>query len=110
MVSAKSYNGFQRAEAMSFALDLVNAQVRRGLRRVALDARLLDSCSSGVAAIEASLEAIWDAAPVAGMVGASYSSVSLAVSPVLQAYQVRKYFSFLQFFLGETVRCSISND
>ncbi len=73
---------------MAFAINLVNDEVRARRRRVPLDGYILDSCSNGVSAIDTTLQAMSKAAPVAGMVGASYSGVSLAVSPVLQAYKV----------------------
>ncbi len=98
-----------------FALNVVNAQVREGKKKVALDAYLVDSCSNGISAIDATLVAMREVAwPVAGvtitvtehahakprimqekhfffclgLVGGSYSSVSIAVSSVLQSYNV----------------------
>ena len=44
----KGYNGFQRAEAMIFALDLINNEVRQGRRKVALDGHILDSCKNDI--------------------------------------------------------------
>lgn len=94
---------------MTFALDTVNDMVRRGKKRIALDGYIIDSCSNGFSAIDATLRMMRIAAPIAGapqvnalsvsslcelalrlsgLVGASYSSVSLAVSSVLQTYNV----------------------
>ena len=62
----KGYNGFQRAEAMIFALDVVNEEVRRGNRNVSLDGHILDSCKNDISATDALLRALREEAPVAG--------------------------------------------
>ena len=88
ILKTKNYNGFQRMEAMTFALDMVNALVRKGRRKVAIDGYLLDSCSNAVSAIDAVLTARRKKGKLAGLVGASYSFVSTAISTVLQTYSV----------------------
>ena len=62
----KGYNGFQRAEAMIFALDVINEDVRRGNRNVSLDGHILDSCKNDISATDALLRALREEAPVAG--------------------------------------------
>ena len=62
----KGYNGFQRAEAMIFALDLINEEVRRGRRKVALDGHILDSCKNDISSTDALLRALREEAPVSG--------------------------------------------
>ncbi|KAI1905487.1 hypothetical protein AGOR_G00016710 [Albula goreensis] len=102
--------GIQRLEAMLFAIDQINADPLL-LPGVALGAHILDTCSRDTYALEQSLEfvrasltkvddteyicpdgsyALQDNSPlaIAGVIGGSYSSVSIQVANLLRLFQI----------------------
>ena len=109
---------FQRMEAMLYALDEINADPSI-LPNISLGAMILDTCSNPSYALEQSMEfvrafmdstkekdqgnvnssAICDEAgagpsqPVAGVIGASFSGVSIMVANILKLFKVRILFS-----------------
>ncbi|XP_064175716.1 metabotropic glutamate receptor 3-like [Anguilla rostrata] len=102
--------GIQRLEAMLFAVDRINADPAL-LPGVSLGAHILDTCSRDTYALEQSLEfvrasltkvddteyicpdgsyALQDGSPlaIAGVIGGSYSSVSIQVANLLRLFQI----------------------
>eukprot|EP00095_Tigriopus_kingsejongensis_P012388 snap_masked-scaffold1132_size60346-processed-gene-0.1 protein:Tk12388 transcript:snap_masked-scaffold1132_size60346-processed-gene-0.1-mRNA-1 annotation:"GI14041" len=88
ILTTKNYNGIQRAMAMIHALNIVNEEVKNGTKRVALNGYLYDTCSNEISAIDSLLEAMGNHDPVSALIGASYSSVSVPVSMLAQAYNM----------------------
>ena len=68
VLKAKSFSGFQRAEAMVYALNKVNLDVKNGKKKVALHGYILDSCINGISAAAALRTAIKDTANMAGII------------------------------------------
>ena len=66
ILKAKSFSGFQRAEAMVYALNKVNLDVKNGKKKVALDGYIIDSCINGISAAAALRTAIKDTENIAG--------------------------------------------
>ncbi|XP_061085298.1 metabotropic glutamate receptor 3-like isoform X1 [Conger conger] len=102
--------GIQRLEAMLFAVDRINADPAL-LPGVSLGAHVLDTCSRDTYALEQSLEfvrasltkvddteyicpdgsyALQESSPlaIAGVIGGSYSSVSIQVANLLRLFQI----------------------
>ncbi|KAJ8245458.1 hypothetical protein GJAV_G00270960 [Gymnothorax javanicus] len=102
--------GIQRLEAMLFAIDRINTDPAL-LPGVSLGAHILDTCSRDTYALEQSLEfvrasltkvddteyicpdgsyALQDSSPlaIAGVIGGSYSSVSIQVANLLRLFQI----------------------
>ncbi|KAJ8389999.1 hypothetical protein AAFF_G00111600 [Aldrovandia affinis] len=102
--------GIQRLEAMLFAIDQINADPAL-LPGVTLGAHILDTCSRDTYALEQALEfvrasltkvddteyicpdgsyALQDNSPlaIAGVIGGSYSSVSIQVANLLRLFQI----------------------
>ncbi|XP_061730987.1 metabotropic glutamate receptor 7 [Nerophis ophidion] len=104
----KKETGIQRLEAMMYALDVINSDERL-LPNITLGARVLDTCSRDTHALEQSLTFVQalvqkdtsdvrctdgdapvlvEAEKVAGVVGASASSVSIMVANILRLFQI----------------------
>lgn len=102
--------GIQRLEAMLYALDRINADAQL-LPGIKLGAILLDSCSSSTYALNQSLEFIrasintvessafeckdkstprpkYGSKMIAGVIGGSYSEVSLQVANLLRLFRI----------------------
>ncbi|TRY61076.1 hypothetical protein TCAL_09089, partial [Tigriopus californicus] len=88
ILTTKNYNGIQRAMAMIHGLNIVNDQVKRGEKTIALNGFLYDTCSNEISAIDSFIEGMGNHDPVSGVIGASYSSVTIPLSMVAQAYNV----------------------
>ena len=111
----KEEKGIQRLEAMLFAIDRINRN-KKILRGIKLGVHILDTCLRDTYALEQSLEFIkahmntldvseftctdgnpplyTPSKPVAGVIGAAASQVSVMVANILRLFKVRiLYFS-----------------
>uniref|UniRef100_A0A0K2T2I7 Metabotropic glutamate receptor 4like [Chrysemys picta] n=1 Tax=Lepeophtheirus salmonis TaxID=72036 RepID=A0A0K2T2I7_LEPSM len=90
ILSVKNYNGLQRARAMLYALEKVNERVASGNRSVAIDAVIYSTCSNQISSVGTTAHFIntFPIGQIGGFVGCSYSSTSVEVSKILQAYNI----------------------
>ncbi|XP_059088654.1 metabotropic glutamate receptor 2-like [Tigriopus californicus] len=86
--TSNNYNGIQRAMAMIHGLNIVNDQVERGEKTIALNGFVYDTCSNEISAIDSFIEGMGNHDPVSGVIGASYSSVTIPLSMVAHAYNL----------------------
>lgn len=105
----KEEKGVQRVEAMLYAIDLINRDPKL-LTNVTLGALIIDSCSSDTYALEQSIEFVrfymnqdmseykcengepptyTPHKPVSGVIGASFSVVSIMVANILRLFKVK---------------------
>ncbi|XP_014206489.1 metabotropic glutamate receptor 7-like [Copidosoma floridanum] len=106
--AVKEEKGVQRLEAMLYALDQINAD-RQLLPNMSLGALILDSCSSDTYALDQSMEFVRSYMnqditeyrcengnspiyephkPVTGVIGASFSGVSIMVANILRLFKI----------------------
>lgn len=111
--AVKEEKGIQRLEAMLYAIDLINNDPQL-LPNLTLGALIIDSCSSDTYALEQSMEFVryymnQDMSeykcengkpptyiphlPVTGVIGASFSVVSIMVANILRLFKVSFHFS-----------------
>lgn len=86
--------GIQRLEAMLFAIDQINANPKI-LRNITLGVQVHDTCSSETKALDKALNFISGrlsssslGPSVVGVIGASYSSVSIQIAHLLRLFQI----------------------
>ena len=116
----KEEKGIQRLEAMLYAIDRINRN-KRILRGIKLGVHILDTCLRDTYALEQSLEFIkahmntldvseftcrdgnpplyTPSKPVAGVIGAAASQVSVMVANILRLFKVRVPYPIEQDFL-----------
>lgn len=86
--------GIQRLEAMYFAIDQINANPKI-LPNITLSVQVYDTCSSETEALDKAVNFISGrlsssspGPPVAGVIGASYSSVSIQIAHLLRLFEI----------------------
>ena len=110
----KEQKGIQRLEAMLFAIDKINSDYPKLLKHIHLGVHILDTCLRDTYALEQALEFIKahmntldvseftcsdgrppdyiPAKPVAGVIGAAASQVSVMVANILRLFKVIKTY------------------
>lgn len=90
--------GIQRLEAMLFAMDIINSN-KSVLTNISLGLEVYDTCSSEIVALDRALHFVKDSAfvkekhatgnhIVPGVIGPSYSSVSVQVAHLFRLFQI----------------------